>query len=101
MFLYSIVPALLGSYLLLETHFTNGKFNDETIELESIFREKRVGYWEHLTEASFKKNGQYFSLRFLDGVTIEYSAFLRGSSNLRNHIERLGLSIKDIDKSGW
>lgn len=95
------VMAILGGYLLLETYFTVGHFDDEQITLGSLTHPKRSARWDNLEDAAFRPYGQYYMLSFSDGTVIKYSVMLRGARDLRQHIESLDVPIRGSDRFHW
>ena len=87
---------VMGLYLLIECYATKGYFDNQQIYLSSFWSKPKQGYWRDLTSASFKKNGQYFELRFTDGTKIGLSKVLRGRGAVCSHIESIGVRVDDI-----
>lgn len=90
---------ILGLYLLLESYSTKGYFDTQQIQVSSIWSKPKKAQWRELTGAAFKKNGQYFELRFKNGTKISLSKILRGSQAVCKHVESLGFAIQDIEKT--
>jgi hypothetical protein len=89
----------LGLPLLLESYTMKGYFDERRILVSSVWSRPKQGFWDELKEAVFKKNGQYFELRFTDGTKISLSKFLRGHRAVCQHVESLGFTIQDSDKA--
>ena len=86
---------LLGAWLLMEGYRTVGFYDEQQITMSSVWGSTRTGKWADLRQAAFKKNGQYFELTFVDGTRIGMSKMLRGHAAVCDHVESLGVVVKD------
>ena len=89
---------IIGLYLLLESYSTKGSFDMQQIRVSSIWSKPKQAQWRELTGAAFKKNGQYFELKFENGTKISLSKILRGSQAVCQHVESLGFATQDTEK---
>lgn len=87
---------VIGLYLLLESYSTKGSFDSQQINVTSVWSKPKRGLWRDLDSAEFKKNGQYFELKFTDGTKIGLSKMLRGHGAVCAHVESLGVNLKGV-----
>ncbi|MDD1779902.1 hypothetical protein LRP49_01715 [Enterovibrio sp. ZSDZ35] len=75
-----------GVVMLLETFFSEGKYDENSIDYKTIWKGRKVIKWEELI--SYKNKGDQIRLDFKDGTTIKVYLLMGGYGYLLDFLAR-------------